>query len=98
MDLDFDLLITDLCPMDLLLQRIGRLHRHTRIRPQGLEVPRCLVMGALGELDAGSQAVYGDYLLLRTRRLLPERIRLPEDISPLVQRTYDADALPAGVG
>ena len=94
LDLDFDLLITDLCPMDLLLQRIGRLHRHTRIRPQGLEVPRCLVMGALGELDAGSKAVYGDYLLLRTRRLLPECIRLPEDISPLVQRTYDAMRFP----
>lgn len=94
LDLDFDLLITDLCPMDLLLQRIGRLHRHTRARPQGLEVPRCLVMGALGELDAGSRSVYGDYLLLRTRQLLPERIRLPEDISPLVQETYDAAHFP----
>jgi len=32
--------------------------------------------------------------LLRTRRLLPEHIRLPEDISPLVQRTYDAEHFP----
>lgn len=94
LDLDFDLLITDLCPMDLLLQRIGRLHRHTRARPQGLEVPRCLVMGALEELDAGSRSVYGDYLLLRTRQVLPERIRLPEDISPLVQQTYDVEHFP----
>ena len=32
-----------------------------------------------------------DYLLLRTRTLLPERIRLPEDISPLVQKAYDEE-------
>lgn len=88
LDLDFDLLITDLCPMDLLLQRIGRLHRHERTRPTEAAEARCLVLGANGELDGGSRAVYGDYLLLRTREFLPETIRLPEDISPLVQKTY----------
>ena len=91
LDLDFDLLVTDLCPMDLLLQRIGRLHRHSRQRPSGLETPRCLVLGAHEELEKGSASVYGDYLLLRTRALLPERIRLPEDISPLVQQAYDEE-------
>ena len=92
LDLDFDLLITDLCPMDLLLQRMGRLHRHRRhdsIRPVPLRSAHCLVMGACETLNPGSVGVYGEYLLLRTRALLPTHISLPADIPDLVQNTYD---------
>jgi CRISPR-associated endonuclease/helicase Cas3 len=44
LDVDFDLLVTDLAPVDVLLQRLGRLHRHPRPRPAGFESPRALVI------------------------------------------------------
>ena len=89
LDIDLDLLVTELCPMDLLLQRIGRLHRHHRSRPAPLQQACCVVLDT-GEdaFDAGSEAVYGQWMLWRTREALPRSIRLPEEISPLVQRVY----------
>ena len=45
LDIDADLLITDLCPMDVLLQRIGRLHRHEREdRAPAYRKPECIVL------------------------------------------------------
>ena len=60
LDIDADLLITDLCPADVLLQRIGRLHRHGRDdRPAEYETPQCIVLTPPGDdlsplLDSGS--------------------------------------------
>jgi CRISPR-associated endonuclease/helicase Cas3 len=44
LDIDADLLVTDLAPMDVLLQRIGRLHRHDRMRPKGFAEARAYVL------------------------------------------------------
>ena len=89
LDIDLDVLVTELCPMDLLLQRIGRLHRHHRSRPAPLQQACCAVLDTGEEaFDAGSEAVYGQWLLWRTRKYLPRSIQLPEDISPLVQQVY----------
>ncbi len=45
LDIDADLLLSDICPADVLLQRIGRLHRHEREgRPPGCERPHVVVL------------------------------------------------------
>lgn len=92
LDIDFDVLFIDIAPIDLLLQRIGRLHRHEGTeRPMNLKEPVVYVMGIQGvaEFEEGTKTIYGDYLLIRTQLVLPKKLNLPEDISRLVQKVYD---------
>lgn len=50
--IDADHLITDLCPVDVLLQRLGRLHRGGgSTRPPGFEQPACSVLSPDGGLE-----------------------------------------------
>lgn len=101
LDIDFDLLVTDLAPADLVLQRIGRLHRHHRDRPQPLRQARCALVGVADWSDepvtavTGSQRVYGAYPLLRAAALLHSRhsLELPGDIAPLVEQAYRDDEI-----
>ena len=94
LDIDFDVLISDLSPMDLLIQRMGRLQRHDISRPNKHKTPIFYVMGESEELEfePGSSYVYGDYLLARTQYYLPGTIDLPKDISKLVQKVYSSAA------
>lgn len=99
LDIDFDILITDLAPMDLLIQRIGRLHRHERGaegRPSLMSKARCVVIGVEDWYanpvlpNKGSRRIYGAHLLLRTAAILREldTVTSPDDIANLVQTTY----------
>ena len=92
LDIDFDVLITDLAPMDLLLQRIGRLQRHDIDRDVYYKEPTVYIMGLSEslEFDAGSRIVYGDYLLTKTQYYLPDTdiIKIPGDIPELVNKVY----------
>ncbi|MFE7132686.1 CRISPR-associated helicase Cas3' [Streptomyces sp. NPDC057638] len=100
-DVDADLLITDLAPMDLLLQRMGRLHRHQgTCRPGRLGEPRVFITGfdqREGREPAfigASEFIYGRHLLLRTAAALPPSggtWPLPGQVPALVEAVYGAD-------
>lgn len=95
LDIDFDVLITDLAPIDLILQRMGREHRHKRDdRPERLKEPKVYILNSKDyDLDKASTYVYDPYLLFRTEYYLPEKINLPNDISHLVQLVYSEKEL-----
>lgn len=93
LDLDFDLMISELAPIDLILQRIGRLHRHHRPRPEALEEPTLLLLepdkdeNGLPQLE---RSVYDTYILLRSWWVLQDcsSISLPEDMDELIESVY----------
>lgn len=91
LDVDFDVMYTDIAPIDLVLQRVGRLHRHSIARPAGLAQPQLFLLGVneFGDYGEANEAVYGNYLLRKTDYFLKDVLTLPTDISPLVQAVYD---------
>lgn len=104
LDLDFDLLVSDLAPIDLLLQRAGRLWRHGR-GPRPVSGPELLVVspdpfGVVREdwyaaAFPGAAYVYPNPALLwLTAEALFQRAawNIPEDVRALVEAVYGAEA------
>ena len=95
--LDFDFMLSDLAPVDLLLQRAGRLHRHQRVsRPSAHLSARLGVAGLEADRPpelklTAWEFVYHPYILLRTWAFLRHKqvLELPGDIDRLVQVVYD---------
>lgn len=96
LDLDFDVLVSDLAPINELIQRTGRIHRHTRAEravstptfgllqpPEGKDGPK---------FARGLHTVYHHALLLRTWNALWGRseLKLPAETSDLVHAVYSA--------
>jgi CRISPR-associated endonuclease/helicase Cas3 len=96
LDLDFDLIATDLAPIDLVLQRAGRLWRHAR-ESRPVSEPTLLVAGLAGDKPPSFGkplwwgAVYREDILLRTWSLLRARQnrKIPDEIDTLVQAVYE---------
>lgn len=98
LDLDFDLMVTDCVPVDLLLQRSGRLHRHERERKPKLVFPTLwirqpeTVTDEVPVFDHGTEAVYAAHVLLRSWLALRDKreIDIPAEIEPLIEAVYGA--------
>lgn len=95
LDLDFDVMFTDLAPVDLVLQRAGRLHRHERDPKERYDHTKPVLWVAglepEGVPDFGSaEQIYERYILLRSWLALRSctYINLPDDIDCLVQEVY----------
>jgi CRISPR-associated endonuclease/helicase Cas3 len=108
LDLDFDVIISDLAPVALLLQRAGRCWRHEGLkvitRPPWASGPRLVVLVPPGgpdkpELFRSWKAVYDESLLTGTCKLLAARdiIRIPTDVQGLVDDVYTDPALAEGM-
>ena len=98
LDLDFDLMISRTAPIDLLIQRVGRLHRHEdRKRPEHLAEPTLLLRDpeiSDGIPDFGvDEAVYERFFLLKTWLKLREmsELRTPDDVDELMDFVYSKD-------
>ncbi|MCR4820263.1 MAG: CRISPR-associated helicase Cas3' [Elusimicrobiales bacterium] len=95
-DIDADFLITHICPMDMLLQRMGRLWRHSgndEIRPEGTK-RHTVIISPKNYLEKNSfgvsEYVYSKYVLCRTMETLKDKtaVRIPDDIRGLMESTY----------
>ncbi|MDP3277361.1 MAG: CRISPR-associated helicase Cas3' [Deltaproteobacteria bacterium] len=95
LDIDFDWLVTDVAPIDLLLQRAGRLQRHRRSnRNTHYPTPKLTLAAPSGHWAKvslrGLAGVYAEAIVRQTLRVLEGRqtVTLPDDIEPLVEQVY----------
>ncbi len=101
LDVDFDLMISDIAPIDLLLQRSGRLHRHqerNENRSHQLKTPVLwIIKPQLNEhqninFDAAG-FIYDRHVLLRTWLTLRDlsTVQLPDRMDESIESVYDLD-------
>jgi CRISPR-associated endonuclease/helicase Cas3 len=97
LDLDFDVVISDHATVDLLLQRAGRLQRHTvndatRKHPYRLVIAKPEVDDGVPQFERSDTWVYDEYVLLRSwlalRNNTAQQIRLPADLPMLIEQVY----------
>lgn len=98
LDVDFDAMITAAAPIDLIIQRTGRVHRHNdTVRPPALSTPSVqILIPEEGKTFGSSAYVYPECLLKSGIRVLRSyrEFRIPEDIADMVRNGYDPATVP----
>ena len=105
LDLDFDLMVSRVAPIDLLIQRVGRLHRHAgRSRPPHLSEPTLLLRAPeIGEGDVPDfgvdEVIYARFFLLKSWLKLRDMdaLRSPDDIDALMDFVYSEEVPVDGI-
>ena len=91
LDVDFDYMISEIAPMDLLLQRSGRMYRH---RKRASDPVLHVLLPKENTLTFGGTGyVYADKPLLRTMAILADQreVHLPNDFRILIERCYGSE-------
>lgn len=107
LDIDSDLLITKLAPIDMLLQRIGRLWRHeNHKRPEGAERKTYILCPSedafknpnATDIFGKSAYVYSPYILYNTYTTIKniKSINIPDGLRPLLEQVYDQERNDSG--
>ena len=101
LDVDFDAMITEIAPIDLLIQRAGRIHRHENVRPASMHTRKMLILidpnrpldgTADNRKASGSYHVYNPQVLDATQiyleTKLPQSLTMPNDLREAVENVY----------
>jgi CRISPR-associated endonuclease/helicase Cas3 len=91
MDIDFDILITPLCPLPDFLQRVGRVARHDRIMDS---LPEIHVLIA-PETETDALLPYDEWELFLTKKILEEIGSQKIDIKKSLYRFFEKYAIVA---
>lgn len=98
LDINFDLIYMELCPLDKMFQFIGRLHRHTLKHgyPKKFKVPKCIIFNHDFQSDNATNHIYDAWILKMTNDVIDRvltkyegKIDIPADIHPLLEAAFD---------
>lgn len=92
LDVDFDIMMTQICPIDLLIQRMGRIWRHNNKRPKNISEP--IIYVATGDFKQSSVSmVYSTYILKKTQEYVKQKkeIHFPGDLRDAISYVYESN-------